>query len=326
MLQMITKIPFFGRTIERLLKFSEGQLILGGDFNVPLLPNMDTSSGSSSVAPGVHKQVAQSFYEAQLIDVWRLQHLGEKDYTFYAPPHNLYSCIDYLLISHAQLQAVHSAAIGTITWSDHAPIELIYRLSELSASRNRFWRLSESLLQTPEILEDVKRELGQYFQINKHPDCDIGILREAHKAVIRGVLIKHGARLKRQRLEKLTSLLHDIQKAEAQHKHAPNPILEQNLFSLHKQVTDLLRYQAKTDLQQGCRIGYESGDKRGRKLARSTREQKLASYAPQITTSQGQKVMLPKQITQGFRDFYSSLYNLLEQSPAETQMEDYINI
>lgn len=46
---------FLSCTIDRLIEFSEGQLILGGDFNVSLLPNMDTSSGSSSVTLGTRK-------------------------------------------------------------------------------------------------------------------------------------------------------------------------------------------------------------------------------------------------------------------------------
>lgn len=185
--------------------------------------------------------MAQTIHKAQLIDIWHLQHSGERYNTFYSTPHKLYLCIDYFLIPHAQLQAVYSTPISIITWSDHALIELTYRLSELSASRTRFWRLNESLLQIPEVAEDVQHGIGQYFQTNKQPDTDIEILWEAHTAVIRGVFIKHGAWLKCQQTEKLTVLLQDTYKVEAQHKHAPNLMLEQTLFSLHKQITDLLQ-------------------------------------------------------------------------------------
>lgn len=129
---------FLSRPIDLLMEISEGQLILGGDFNVPLLPNVDASSGSSSITPGVRKRVARTLHKAQLIDVWRLQHSGEKDYTFYSFPHKFYSFIDFFLIPHAQLQVVHDTAIGTTTWSDHAPTELTYKLSDLAASRTRF--------------------------------------------------------------------------------------------------------------------------------------------------------------------------------------------
>lgn len=34
---------FIGKTIEKLLNFSEGQLIVGGDLNVPMIPSEDSS-------------------------------------------------------------------------------------------------------------------------------------------------------------------------------------------------------------------------------------------------------------------------------------------
>lgn len=48
-------------------------------------------------------------------------------------------------------------------------------------------------------------------------------------------------------------------------------------------------------------------------------------YISHISASNGQKAILPKQITGKFRDFYSSLYNLPDRSPAQTTMENYIS-
>lgn len=142
---------FLRVTLEKLSEFSEGQLILGGDFNIPLIPSEDTSSSSSSIQSGHLKRPTDSIIKAQLINVWRLQHSGERDYTFYSPPHKIYTRIDYFLVPHDQLQAVKDTSIGHITWSDHAPILLTYRLSEIPSFIARFWRLNESLLQTPEV-------------------------------------------------------------------------------------------------------------------------------------------------------------------------------
>lgn len=129
-----------------------------------------------------------------------------------------------------------------MTWSDHAPIVLTYVFSEMHSSGTRVWKLNESLLQTPEILVEVTREL-QYFQMNDQRDCDPGILWEAHKVVIRGVLIKHGARIKKQRTEKLESLLSEIHTLESRLKQDPTLELERDLMALRRQVTYLLRYK-----------------------------------------------------------------------------------
>lgn len=66
---------FISRSLDKLLEFAEGHLILGSDFNVPLIPSVDTYSGSCSVPPGSSKRISQAFHRAQLTDVWCLLYL-----------------------------------------------------------------------------------------------------------------------------------------------------------------------------------------------------------------------------------------------------------
>lgn len=154
---------FIKRTIQRLMEYKVGQLILGGDFNVPLAPSVDTSSGTSSLPHSHRKRIAQTLHNAHLIDIWRLQHSGERDYTFYSSPHKVYSRIDFFLLPHDQLHLVETTTLGQITWSDHAPIHLTYTLSERPSPRSIFWRLNESLLQTLEVLGEVSKAIDSYF-------------------------------------------------------------------------------------------------------------------------------------------------------------------
>lgn len=164
-----------------MLAFTRGHLIVGGDFNVPLIPSEDTSSGTSSVTPSARKRISKALHKAQMIDVWRLLHPTERDYTFYSTPYKQYSRIDYFLIPHAQLHALRDSRIGSITWSDHAPVLLTYALTDNITDRPKTWRLNESLLQDEEVLKDVTRELEFYFKTNNTPDSDPGIVWEAHK-------------------------------------------------------------------------------------------------------------------------------------------------
>lgn len=201
----------------------------------------------------------------------------------------LYTRIDYFLIPHSQLHAVEQTSIGNRTWSDHAPIFLTYSLSDISSPRHRFWHLNESLLQDPEVLTDVTRVLNLFFQENDQPDCDPGILWEAHKLVIRGILITHGARIKRERNKQLSQLLEDLATSEARHKHAPTQSSETALTVLRQQITDLLLYRAKAALQFCRKQTYESGDKCGKLLAKMVRDHKSSSYIPHIITTRGKK-------------------------------------
>lgn len=51
-----TQQDFFVRKfLDKTMRFQEGQLIMGGDLNIPLVPGEDTSSGVSAIPAGVRK-------------------------------------------------------------------------------------------------------------------------------------------------------------------------------------------------------------------------------------------------------------------------------
>lgn len=98
-----------------LLNYSDGQLIIGGDLNFPLIPSEDTSTRSSTTPLSICNCILKSLHTAQLIDAWRLFHPGEHDYTFYSRPHQKYSRIDYFLIPQSQIHTMKDTNIGHIT-------------------------------------------------------------------------------------------------------------------------------------------------------------------------------------------------------------------
>lgn len=70
---------FIKRHLNMLQRFSEGQLIVGSDLNVPLIPTEDTPTGMSSITRGPRKTIHSAIHNLQLIDTWRLFHPGERD-------------------------------------------------------------------------------------------------------------------------------------------------------------------------------------------------------------------------------------------------------
>lgn len=109
---------------------------------------------------------------------------------------------------------------------------------------------------------------------------------KAHKAVIRGVLIKQGTRIKWEREAKLTTLLTDIHRLEVLHKYAPSLDVERDLLKTRRHVTDMLFYEAKKAIQMGSKQAYESGNKYGKTLARAL------TNVPLIVGEDGEKCIL----------------------------------
>lgn len=109
------QIAFLTKTIRKAKKLQQGHLLLCGDFNI--IPDFQLDSSTNTRC--------YTFHLHDLHDAWRCYHANERDYTFFSPSHNSYSGIDRFLLYKWLLQNVQSSEIHAITWSDHAPINMI---------------------------------------------------------------------------------------------------------------------------------------------------------------------------------------------------------
>lgn len=100
---------------------------------------------------------------------------------------------------------------------------LLDRSIELTPRPPFFWRLNESLLNDELTMADVHKELMHYFAANQTEAKSPMKVWEAHKPVVRGLFIKHGARLKKTRDLQIITLLTDIHSLETLHKQSQTP-------------------------------------------------------------------------------------------------------
>lgn len=114
------QVTFLRNLLKKVKSPSKGNLFLLKDFNFVIDTNLDFSSPKSS-----HKTTLQStIHNKSLYDVWRCNHPDEKAFTLFSGPHWSYSRIALILTDLPSLYKVKIATIGTITWSDHAPITI----------------------------------------------------------------------------------------------------------------------------------------------------------------------------------------------------------
>lgn len=158
-------IRFLKDTLEKLMDFRKGELIVMGDLNMCLEPEIDSTSGAQGTNNGQMRKIKQELHKNQLVDIWRVMNGKTRDYTFYSPVHRTYSRIDYILVDHRLLDRIVGSKIGIITISDHAPIEMemqIYR----AQGRQSLWRINEDLLQNEDISKK-NRERARILFFNK---------------------------------------------------------------------------------------------------------------------------------------------------------------
>lgn len=156
-------------------------------------------------------------HDQQLIDVWRVLHPKERDYTFFSSVHRTYSRLDYLLVNHSLLDSVVSSKIEIQTLFDHAPVGMILEIKGLQRIPYA-WRLNDFLLEKEHIVERIQSEIEGFFHTNESEEVPGTIIWEPFKAYIRGLLIAIGLGEKRERAKKQESLIEEIHKLEQLHK------------------------------------------------------------------------------------------------------------
>ena len=77
---------YLNKILGKLNNFAEGFIILMGDLNFVLNPTDDSTSRGRETK-NVHLQrIKHKLQECQLVDVWRINHPNEHNYTFFSPP------------------------------------------------------------------------------------------------------------------------------------------------------------------------------------------------------------------------------------------------
>lgn len=155
------QLRFLQRLLKAINKVKYGNLLLSGDFNLTTNPEIDVSS----TPRGRRLSLNNWFHEGGLYDVWRCLHASERDYTFYSSRHRTYSRLDMFVADWHLLRRISSAAINSITWSDHAVVEVVVA-DGIPRGNNPIWRCNTKNLQSDECKKCISQHLNEFFRLN----------------------------------------------------------------------------------------------------------------------------------------------------------------
>lgn len=140
---------FFKKVFDLLPDASDSNIIIGGNLNCYLDPYLDRLS--THPPPNIASvQVLNNLLKSRnLVDIWRIQHPTDRDYSFYSHVHKSYPfLIDSHLISHVTNLKYHSILI-----SDHSPLTMSLNLSLLKQIYP--WRFNPTVLGDNKFTENI---------------------------------------------------------------------------------------------------------------------------------------------------------------------------
>ena len=100
-----------------------------------------------------------------LVDIWRLSHPIDRDYSFFFPVHKAYSQIDYFLLDSKLLSIADKIMYHPILVSDHAPISMRPKLVE-QISKKAHWRFDAMLLKDTKFKMYLDKHISHFITEN----------------------------------------------------------------------------------------------------------------------------------------------------------------
>lgn len=257
------QIKFLNGLMWNVKKIQQGSLIMCRDFNIVPNLQMDSTTAPSKMT----SSLAHFLRSNELYDAWRCTHDSERDYSFFSHRHGTYMRIDLFLMDKWLLQKVSQAKIDTIAWSDHAPILLTLKDSYPSTT-TYVWHANSQIIQNPSTEKMLEDHLSSYFQINSWSTDNAFLLWNAHKAYIRAIFIQLGARIRKQRQQKITNLITEIDTLEALSKNKPTPSISAKLTSLRHDLRLILLQTFEHTEKKTKMSFYSTSNKAEKALAR----------------------------------------------------------
>lgn len=206
------------------------------------------------------------------------------------------------------LEKIRACTIDPITISDHAPTTMIL-LPVPVGHVERTWRLNEALLDDNSIVETLSIKLKTYFKMNVPGEVSEQVVWEAHKSVIRGELIAHGSRIKKEKQKEIIDILEEMNELEIKHKRNLDTADAQQLEILQSKLAQCLDRKTKNKYRYYAHRFYEQGNKCGQLLARQLKKQQDSRHVHNLIV-QNKKIVKTQAIAAELHihTFYEALY------------------
>ena len=154
LLQTIVKNDF--DTIENI--------IMGGDLNCPLNPTVDKRGGNLFPRQSVINIIEELQSELDLHDIWRIKNPMTRSYTWSQSEPQIFSRLDYWLISNSLADNVCTVDIIPSIKTDHSAILIEFQGVDAKAKGPGIWKLNCSLLSDETYVEIINSLIPKWVQ------------------------------------------------------------------------------------------------------------------------------------------------------------------
>ena len=154
---------FFEQAFEKISNIQADHFIMGGDFNKILDSSMDRKSKTGSNVTKASDTINQFIENNDWVDIWRLSHPKQSEYTWYRRKPIVFSRLDYFLIPIFDVALVHKCEIWTNSFSDHSFV-FLHVILEDNKRGPGLWKFNNSLLYDRSYTEGINEQIESMLE------------------------------------------------------------------------------------------------------------------------------------------------------------------
>lgn len=302
------QIEFLDKVLKKILDFTEGTLLVAGDFNYVANLNLDRTykRGLANILPATTTTALHRLFEKyDFADCWQQLHPSMKDFTHYSAQHDVFTHLDYCLMLKSGVHKLQHSESGLKLLSDHNWVTCDIHLADPVRSGYN-WVLNRNLMHSQLMRDETIKALRNYMDLNKDTDCkdQVGCVESDCK----GYPDFHCVIPEEIRGEHTQKLLKTIQDLEERHKRTGESGIYQQLLQHRKALEALETDHITKNLIYLKQQHLHKSLKAIKLLAWRVRKRKADSMINFIETPQGGLQGKTEEILKGFEEYYTTLY------------------
>ena len=307
-----TKQSLFFQTLSELI-YDEGynefdyKIILGGDLNVTMDPDLDCSGGNPVLKDSV-KCVEDIMLNYDLVDIWRIRNPNSKKFSWRQKKPIVQRRLDYWLISDLLQDDVVKVDIVTAIRTDHHAITLEIDSINDQQRGPSFWKFNNSLLDDDLFVERLRENFPKW--IDEINFCDDSRIKwDWMKYKIRGESISYSKLKAKERRNRIQTIEDRLKMCEEKIAESPT---QENLANLESAKTEYEKeydYIVRGSIIRSRATWFEQGERNNKYFLNLENRNKKKSCIRKLIRANGEETTVPDTIMTEIHSFYSELYD-----------------
>ena len=212
-----------------LSNYMDGNIVIGGDFNVCLNPALDKKGGKNDTILKYSKSISQFSEVFNVVDIWRVLYPNSLKYTWRGITRNglVMSRLDFWLTSAHMIYDLDETTINPGIKSDHSIISLSFKIRESQKRGRGFWKFNYSLLKDTDYIALVKERIAELSE-NYTTFANKALVWDVIKCELRSITVSYSSYKAKQNRAMGDNLMSELRQLENQLNEGKNVLNEYN--------------------------------------------------------------------------------------------------